>query len=70
MEGRNDSKGNAPIFFSMQTQHDAKPYIRAIEQLNDLNEESRPSYACINLKNSKLLNCIILARYAYHHLTH
>ena len=39
------------------TEHTAEPYIHAIQKLNDLMRRVG-HHAFINLKNSKLLNCI------------
>ena len=39
------------------TQHSAEPYIRAIQKLNEL-RRTVVHHGFINLKNSKLLNCI------------
>jgi hypothetical protein len=50
-EGESEPQGNAPFFF--YTKHAAKPYILAIQKLNDL-MRSEGHYAFINLKNSKL----------------
>jgi len=58
-EGQSERQGNVPVFFC--TQHAAEPYIRAIQKLNDLMKRVG-HHAFINLKNSKLLNCIYFCK--------